>query len=89
MSYDDFIDKVQLIREIGQIAKALGFDGDLYDDQQRIRRNHTSEEGFAYHEVFRAIGEKYVLVSECRRFVKRLVWNAIMNSTEFKQHLGE
>ena len=86
--YETFFSIGGLIRCVGSIARELGYDGNLYDDEQRQWRDPSFEEKHGYREIFRSVGEVYFLDGESWTFVSRLCWNAVMNSSQSKKELG-
>lgn len=77
-----------LVRKVAQVARSAGYDGDLYDDEQRQWRDPSHEERCAFFDIFRPIASYYVLTGDCREFVKRLIWNGVMNSSQSKRDLS-
>ncbi len=86
--YDAFYDKAALIRKVPKVAREHGYDGDIYDDEERIHRDPSFEEQYALHQIFTAVQQYYVLAGSVWNFVRRLVWNAVMNSRQSLRDRG-
>lgn len=86
--YDTFFDRAALVRKVCHVARDHGFDGDIYNDEERIHRDASFEEKFHIHEVFKAVQEHYVLTGDVWTFVQRLVFNCVMNSNQSLRDRG-
>ena len=70
----------ELVNKVRYVAKQFDCHGDLFDDEQRQWRDPSHDERCAFIDTFREVARHYVLSGESREFVKRLVWNSVMNS---------